>query len=170
VTERAAALSAALAELPDTAARLRRGLPELHALLRDVLRAAAPANPQYERERVIARAPNPRELVFLFGYLSESENEAALLLDLIADVLAADGQAPIGHLVDEAWYYLRTSIDVEWQLDDGAASASAALVYLFTVLTERIAGAQPLDGPAAFAPDDAARAKHVLVALRAAFA
>ena len=33
---------------------------------------------------------------------------------------------------------LRTSIDAQWQLDDGEPSAPAALAYLFIVLAERL--------------------------------
>jgi hypothetical protein len=138
VTGRAAALAARLAALPTEADRLRAGLPELDALLRDLIRAAAPPNPQFERERIIAQAPNPRELVFLLGLLSEGENEAALLLELVAAVAAAEPDAPVAHIVDEAWYYLRTSIDAQWQLDDGEPCAAAALAYLVAVLSERL--------------------------------
>lgn len=138
MTSRAAAFAESLATLPDDAARLAAGLPQLHELYRDLIRAAAPPNPQFERERIIAQAANPRELVFLFGLLSEGENEAALLLELISTVLAADAAAPVAHIADEAWYYMRTSIDPDWQLDDGAPSMSAALAYVYDVLTERL--------------------------------
>jgi hypothetical protein len=138
VTGRAAAFIERLGAPADEHARLRAGLPELHALYRDLVRAAAPPNRQYERERIIAQAADPRELVFLFGLLSEGENEAALLLDLIDTVAAADPQAQTDHILDEAWYYLRTSIDAGWQLDDGAPSAAAALAYLYSVLNDRL--------------------------------
>lgn len=138
MTAGAAAFVGTLASLASEPERLRTGLPRLAALLRDLLRAALPANPQFERERIIAQAPNPRELVFLLGLLSEGENEAALLLDLVDSVNAAEPGAPVGHMIDEAWYYLRTSIDSQWQLDDGEPSAGAALAYLYAVLSERL--------------------------------
>jgi anti-sigma factor RsiW len=147
---RAAAFLALLAALPSEAARLRAGVTELATLLRDLVRAAVPPNPQFERERIIAQARSPRELVFLLGLLSEGENEAALLLELIDSVIAAQPGEPIEHMLDEAWYYLRTSIDAHWQLDEGEPSAAAALAYLFVVLTER------LDGLRAAAPEPGA--------------
>ncbi len=138
MTERAAAFAATLAALPDERARLAAGLPQLDALYRDLVRAAAPPNPQFERERIIAGALNPRELAFVFGALNEGENETALLLGLVAERYAADPDAPVAHLADEAWYYVRTSIDSDWQLDAGAPSLIAALVYLYAVLCERL--------------------------------
>lgn len=147
----AAAFAATIAALPTENARLHAGLPELHALFRDLVRAAAPPNPQFERERIIAQAPNPRELVFLLGLLSEGENEAALLLDLIDAVVSAEPDAVVAHILDEAWYYLRTSIDANWQLDDGAPCAGAALAYLFSVLTERLDTLRRSPPPAALA-------------------
>ena len=135
---RAADLLATLAALPDERARLRAGVPALNELFRDVVRAAAPPNPQYERERIIAQAPVPRELVFLFGLLSEGENETALLLELVNGMYAADPRAVGDHVADEAWYYLRTSIDAQWQLDTGAPNLTAALAYLEIVLCQRL--------------------------------
>jgi hypothetical protein len=123
-------------------------LPELDALFRDLVRAAVPPNPQFERERIILQTRCPRELVFLLGLLSEGENEAALLLELIDSVNAAEPDAPVGHILDEAWYYLRTSIDAQWQLDDGEPSAAAALAYLFIVLAERLADLRAAARPA----------------------
>ncbi len=113
------------------------GVAALDALYRDLIRAYAPPNPQYERERIIAQAHAPRELAFVLGLLSEGENEAALLLELTAAVLRDNPQTNVEHLVDEAWYYLRTSIDDRWQLDDGLPSAGAALTYLELILSER---------------------------------
>lgn len=158
MTERASAFIAELAALRTDDARLHAGVPALRALYRDVLRAAAPPNPQYERERIIAQAPNPRELVFLFGVLSEGENEAALLLELMADVRITEPGAPVAHLVDEAWYYLRTSIDEHWQLDDGPPSAGGALGYLLLVLTERLERLRCAPQPVAVAQGEPDRA------------
>lgn len=137
MTARSAGFVARITTLSDQRARLHAGLPELHELYRDCVRAAAPPNPQFERERIIAQAPNPRELVFLFGLLNEGENEAALLLELVDAVYTADPQAPVAHIADEAWYYLRTSIDAHWQHDAGEPSLAAALAYLFSVLDDR---------------------------------
>jgi hypothetical protein len=167
---RDAAFAMTLAALPTEGGRLRAGLPELHALYRDLLRAAAPPNPQFERERIIAQASNPRELVFLFGLLSEGENEAALLLDLTAAVLGAEPHAPVAHLADEAWYYLRTSIDVNWQLDEGAPSLGAALAYLFIVLSERLESRRRAPPPAPFAGSAEAGRAALLRSLREQFA
>ena len=137
--DRLAALRAKLAAPQPEIARVSAGIGCLHDLYRELIRAYVPPNPQFERERIIAQAPNPREIVFVLGLLSEGENEAALLLDLMCAVATAEPGSRIDHLVDEAWYYLRTSIDETWQLDDGPPSASAALVYLFSVLSERLA-------------------------------
>ena len=52
---RAAAFAALLAALADDRARLRAGLAELDVLYRELLRAAAPPNRQYERERIVAQ-------------------------------------------------------------------------------------------------------------------
>jgi hypothetical protein len=155
MTGRAATFVALLAALPSETARLRTGLPELAALFRDLIRTAVPPNPQFERERIIAQAPCPRELVFLLGLLSEGENEAALLLELIDAAGSADPPAPVAHLLDEAWYYLRTSIDARWQLDDGEPSAAAALAFLFIVLTERLDGLRAAAFPAGACPPNA---------------
>jgi hypothetical protein len=137
MTGRAAAFVATLAALRSESARLRAGLPELDALLRDVVRAAVPANPQFERERSIVQAHCPRELVLPLGFLNEGENEAELLLELIDSTAAAHPDEPVAHMIDEACY-LRTSIDPQWQLDDGEPSAGAALAYLFAVLDKRL--------------------------------
>jgi hypothetical protein len=149
MTSRGAAFVAMLAALPSERARLRAGLPELAGLFRDLIRAAVPPNPQFERERIIVQTHCPRELVFLLGSLSEGENEAALLLELVDSVTMAEPASPVGHMVDEAWYYLRTSIDTQWRLDEGEPSAAAALAYLFVVLTERLDGLQAGTGRAA---------------------
>jgi hypothetical protein len=169
MTPRAAAFVESLAALPDDAARLAAGLPQLHELFREMIRAWVPPNPQFERERIIAQAPNPRELVFLFGLLSEGENEAALLLELIAEVLAANAAAPVAHIADEAWYYLRTSIDPAWQLDDGAPSMGAALAYLYAVLDNRREGLRVTPSAPPLVNRDADDAASLLRALRSTF-
>jgi hypothetical protein len=166
VTERAAAFVAMLAALPSEFARLRAGVAELDALLRDLVRAAVPPNPQFERERIIVQARCPRELVFLLGLLSEGENEAAFLLELGDSVRAADPGTSVAHLVDEAWYYLRTSIDPHWQLDDGRPCAEAALAYLFAVLTERLDGLRDSAHPTATAANEQSERAGLLRSLR----
>jgi hypothetical protein len=164
MTGRAAAFVAMLAAQMSEAERLRTGLPKLNELFRDLVRAAVPPNPQFERERIIVHLPCPRELVFLLGLLSEGENEAALLLELIA----ADAAAPIGQMLDEAWYYLRTSIDAAWQLDDGEPSAAAALADLFAVLSERLETLRDATHPAgASCPNEQPGRAELLRSLRA---
>jgi hypothetical protein len=166
VTSRSAEFVTLLATLPSERARLNAGLPELQALYRDCIRRAAPPNPQFERERIIAQAPNPRELAFLFGLLNEGENEAALLLELVDSVHAADPRAPVEHIADEAWYYLRTSIDPEWQLDTAGPSLAAALAYLFIVLDQRRDALAALPVPAEPERDDAPARTGLLRSLR----
>ncbi len=169
MNEGARTFAAQLAALPSPSARLQWGLPELDALYRELIRAAVPANPQFERERIIAQAPYPRELVFLLGLLSEGENEAALLLELIARANAAQPGEPLGHLLDEAWYYLRTSIDTGWQLDDGEPSASAALAYLAGVLSQRLERLRASIPPPALAARQESGQADLLRSLRAEF-
>jgi hypothetical protein len=151
----------------DDIAELCARIGELHAGYRDLLRAYAPPNPAYERERIIAQLANPRELIFVLGLLSEGENEAALLLDLICTVVAADPGAPTAHLADEAWYYLRTSIDPAWQLDPEPPSMSAALQYLLMILRERLARLRAEPAPSALADDVIDGRAELLRALRA---
>ena len=101
-----------------------------------------------------------RDLVFAMGLLNEGENECALIAGFIHDRLAADPQADVAHLLREAWYYLRTSIDATWQFDDGEPALPAALAYLTQALRERTAVARswprPPDEPGPV-PDGAAR-------------
>jgi hypothetical protein len=165
----AAALRAKLAAPQPEIARVTAGIGCLHDLYRELIRAYAPPNPQFERERIIAQAANPRQFVFVLGLLSEGENEAALLLDLMCAVETAEPGSPIDHLVDEAWYYLRTSIDETWQLDDGPPSASAALVYLFSVLSERLTTLRSLPPTAPLAAAQAPERTALLRSLRDEF-
>ncbi|MGH7757403.1 MAG: hypothetical protein ACREM8_14120 [Vulcanimicrobiaceae bacterium] len=116
---------------------IRAGIAELETLYADLIRAYVPPNPQFEVERIITALPNRREIVFMLGLLNEGENEAALLLDLVDRTLTADPNAVTAHILDEAWYYLRTSIDPQWQPDDRPASARAAILYLLAILRER---------------------------------
>jgi hypothetical protein len=93
-----------------------------------------------------------RDLLYALGVLNEGENEAALIAGLLFERITVDPAADVAHLVREAWYYLRTSIDPAWQFDDGAPSLAALLSYLDTVLAERAATARATPKPAA--PDD----------------
>jgi len=137
VTPRARALAESLAEPSSEAERIARGLAALESLYLELISASLPENPQFERDRILRVLPRKRELVYVFGLLSEGENEAALILELIGETLARDAQEATDHLLDEMSYYLRTSIDPEWQLDR-SASAGAALIYLFAQLDERL--------------------------------
>ena len=125
-------------------------------------------SPLFEVERIIETLPVKREIIFVMGLLSEGENEAALLLSLANDVLSAADDADVAHIIDEAWYYLRISIDPGWQLDDDPPSAPAALAYLAETLQDRLAQLASLPPRAIFAAEDAARIDR-LRALRNAF-
>jgi hypothetical protein len=126
-------------------------------------------SPLFEVERIIETLPVKREIVFVMGLLTEGENEAALLLALANDVLAATVDADVAHLIDEAWYYLRTSIDPAWQLDDEGPSAPAALAYLGETLQGRLAQLASLPPRTLHPVQDAAPAER-LRALRTTFA
>lgn len=108
-----------------------------------------------------------RDLLYALGVLDEGENEAALIAGLCHARLQAAPDAGIEHLVREAWYYLRTSIDPGWQIDDGPPSLPAVLAYLDTVLAERTASARAT--PLRTTPDDvpAAERAALLRGLRA---
>lgn len=161
-------LVALLAEEPELAGQLRIGCAALESLYGELIRAYVPQNPQFEVERIIDDLPVKREIVFIMGLLSEGENEAALLLALANDVLASDPTAEVAHLIDEGWYYLRTSIDPGWQIDDGLPSATAALAYLAELLRGRLAQLASLPPRVVPAGEESSRAER-LRALREAF-
>ncbi len=117
------------------------GLAALDDLYVEAIRTYAPPNPQFERDRIIRSLVNKREIAYVCGFLSEGENEAALIFGLIRELLDIDPSAEIGHLLDEARYYLRTSVDPEWQLDAEIPTLAGALRYLTIVLARRIARA-----------------------------
>jgi hypothetical protein len=146
---------------------LRDGCATLERLYGVLIRAYAPENPQYEVRRIVVDLRNKREIVFVMGLLSEGENEAGLILALANDALAAAPGDDVAHLIDEAWYYLRTSIDPLWQIDDGAPSAGAGLAYLIEVLERRRAALNALPPRTLAAEDPAWRAER-LRALREA--
>jgi hypothetical protein len=124
------------------AAVLARGLAELERIYAEGIRAFLPQNAQFERERIIAALANKREIAFVCGLLNEGENEAALILELIARALERDPAAPVEHMVEEMAYYLRTSIDETWQLAARPPSATAAVIYLAAALEERVSALQ----------------------------
>jgi hypothetical protein len=161
-------LVALLGEEPELARQLRIGCGALELLYTELMRANVPPSPLFEVQRIIEALPVKREIVFVMGLLSEGENEAALLFALANDVLAAAAEADVAHLIDEAWYYLRTSIDPGWQIDDGAPSAPAALAYLAETLQSRLAQLASLPPRALPNGEDGARAER-LRALRSGF-
>jgi hypothetical protein len=105
-----------------------------------------------------------RDLLYALGVLNEGENEAALIAGLLFERLAPDPAAEVAHLMREAWYYLRTSIDPAWQFDDGAPSLPALLAYLDTVLAERTATARAQ--PKRERPDDVPAAERAALLRR----
>jgi hypothetical protein len=147
------------------ARELRDGCARLERVYGELIRAYVPENPQFEVQRIVEDLRNKREIVFVLGLLSEGENEAALILALANDVLAQTPQADVAHLVDEAWYYLRTSIDPRWQLDDGPPSAAAAMTYLRELLEARRDALAGLP-PRVLAPENPERRAERLRALR----
>ena len=44
----------------------------------------------------------------------------------------------MSHILEEGWYYLRTSTDLGWQLDDQPVPVRAMFAYLDTVLRSRL--------------------------------
>jgi hypothetical protein len=138
VTPRAQALASQLAGPSSEAERVALGLGALESLYVELISAFLPENPQFERDRIIGALPRKREIVYICGLFSEGENEAALILELIGETLARDSNAATDHLLDEMSYYLRTSIDPDWQLER-SASAGAAACYLFAQLDARLA-------------------------------
>ena len=164
--ERAAAFVAELRTILSDSARVQVGSAELNNVYRDLIRAYAPPNVQFERERIIAQLSNPREIAFVLGLLREGENEAGLLLELIATVCGTDPDAATEHLVDEAWYYLRTSIDATWQIDDAPPNAAAAFAYLIAVLGDRLATLHARPVAASLADDDNPGHAELLRSLR----
>ncbi len=125
-----------------TAAELTRELGELERLFDDALAAALPNPAALIFSDLPLAYQGRRDLVFALGLLNEGENEAALIAGFVHERLHLDPHAEVDHLVREAWYYLRTSIDPTWQFDDGAPSLRAICAYLAIVLGERTAVAR----------------------------
>jgi hypothetical protein len=126
-----------------TLAALADGLAELDRLFGAALDAALPNPAALIFSELPLNYQGKRDLVFALGLLEEGENEAALIAGLMCERLRAEPSAEIAHLVREAWYYLRTSIDPGWQFDDGPHAMPVLLAYLATVLRARIARAAP---------------------------
>jgi len=116
-----------------------RGLDELDGLFAAALSAAVPNPAALTFSELPLGYHGLRDLLFALGVLNEGENEAALIVGLTRERLRHAPDAEIGHLANEAWYYLRTSIDPTWQLDPEPPSIPAIIAYLATVLRERIA-------------------------------
>jgi hypothetical protein len=135
------------------------GLDRLDDLFVEAIRTFAPPNPQFERDRIVRDLTNKREVAYVCGFLSEGENEAVLIFGLIRDMLAADPDAVVDHLLDEARYYLRTSVDPAWQLEPDRPAPDAAFDYLALVLARRIGRvrARPADAPSANVAEPDAR-------------
>ncbi len=103
--------------------------------------------------------------MFGLALLSEGENEAALIAGLAFAAITRDPTFDIAHLIREAWYYLRTSIDPEWQFDDPPATFGPALRYIGALVQQRVAAhVAPLALPSD-APDAGAR-RSLLATLR----
>lgn len=116
-----------------------RELAELDGLFAAALSAAVPNPAALTFSEMSLDYNAMRDLLFALGILNEGENEAALIVGMTRARLRHAPGAPIDHLEREAWYYLRTSIDPTWQLDDRPPSIPAILTYLAAVLKERIA-------------------------------
>jgi hypothetical protein len=119
-------------------------LADLEARFDEALAAALPAPAALIFTDLPLAYQGKRDLLYALGLLNEGENEAALIAGLLFERLRAAPQAGVEHLMREAWYYLRTSIDPSWQFDDGAPSLPALLAYLDRVLDERAATARAL--------------------------
>ena len=112
-------------------------LATLNSLCGDVLRSVLPNAATLWSNGLLVNFAGKRQLLFALGFLNEGENEAALILALADEVRQSSPGFDVAHLEREAWYYLRTSIDAGWQLDDDPPSSVAALAYLETMLRNR---------------------------------
>jgi hypothetical protein len=126
----------------------------LDSLYEDAIRAFLPANPSFDFERSLAGLQSKRDVAFLLGLLSDGENEAALCLELAHAKRAASPASDVTHILEEGWYYLRTSIDLGWQLEPGPAPDRAMVAYLEAMLRGRIErlAQEPRLAPAADEP------------------
>jgi hypothetical protein len=133
------------------AADLDAGVAALDAVFAEALEAALPVPAALTFSERINDVQGRRDLLFALGILNEGENEAALISILARDALRRNPSLDAAHMAREAWYYLRTSIDPAWQVDDGEPSFAAALDYLATVVRERTAtlAAKPKPPPIA---------------------
>jgi hypothetical protein len=121
---------------------LEPGLDELDRLFDELLWAALPNPAALTFSELPIGLQGRRDVVFALALLNEGENECALILGLMRDALRRSPEHDVAPMLHEAWYYLRTSIDPAWQIDDGEPSIPAALAYLATIVRERIAQAR----------------------------
>jgi len=141
------------------AAPLADDLADLEAIFDDALEAVMP-NPVALRFTDLPLAyQGKRDLVFALALMEEGENEAALIAGLAHDALARDPSFDAAHLLREAWYYLRTSIDPAWQFDDPPATFGPALAYVGALVKLRVAAhVRPAHAPSDLPDADARRA------------
>jgi hypothetical protein len=125
-------------------------LAALERIFDDALEAAMPNPVALRFTDLDLGYQGKRDLVFGLALLEEGENEAALIAGLAHDALARDPAFDVAHLLREAWYYLRTSIDPQWQFDDPPDSFGPALAYIGALLRQRVAALLP---PAALPSD-----------------
>jgi len=141
------------------AAALADELADLEAIFDDALATVMPNPVALRFSDLPLDFQGKRDLVFALALLAEGENEAALIAGLAHDALVRDPAFDVAHLVREAWYYVRTSIDPNWQFDDPPASFGPALTYVGTLLRERVAAAtRPAKTPSDEPGADARRA------------
>jgi hypothetical protein len=140
-------------------------LAALERIFDDALEAAMPNPVALRFTDLDLGFQGKRDLVFGLALLEEGENEAALIAGLAQDALARNPTFEIAHLLREAWYYLRTSIDPQWQFDDPPGSFGPALAYIGTLVGRRVAALTP---PATLPSDapDAAERRALLERLR----
>jgi hypothetical protein len=144
-------------------AAVEGGLEELERRFEAALDAALPNPVALIFSDLPLAYQGKRDLVFALDLLNEGENECALIAGFVRDRLRAASGADVAHLIREAWYYLRTSIDATWQFDAGEPSLPAALAYLAQVLRERTDAVRPAPRPANL---DAARGAERAALLR----
>jgi hypothetical protein len=118
---------------------LRAALDRLEAIFDDALEVAMPNPVALRFSDLRLGYQGKRDLVFALDLLLEGENEAALIAGIARDALEREPDFDVAHLIREAWYYLRTSIDPAWQFDESPPDFDPALSYIGHVLRERIA-------------------------------
>lgn len=147
---------------------LEHGLDELDGIFEELLWAALPHPAALTFSELTFDLQGKRDLVFALALLKEGENECVLILGLARDALRRSPGADLDHTIREAWYYLRTSIDPGWQIDDGSPSVAAALAYVASVTRERLARVRATKPSRPVDPAPAGERKALLQRLRAA--